>query len=93
MAGAGQKYRVVDKGARAGRQPGRRHAGAGIWTAAAPRRVVDTLDKLISRCPTVSTFERMAFRHYLAYSDTHLPLIAALDGDVATLRGETSSNW
>lgn len=42
--------------------------------------LIETTEKMISRCPTVSTFERLAFRHYLAYSDTHLPLLAALDG-------------
>ena len=49
--------------------------------------MVDTLDKLISRCPTVSTFERMAFRHYLAYSDTPFAADCRAGRRVATLRG------
>lgn len=88
MAGAGQKYRVVDKV---------RELAASLDAATLAQAldsgrtttVVDTLDKLISRCPTVSTFERMAFRHYLAYSDTHLPLIAALDGVWRRCEAET----
>lgn len=40
--------------------------------------VIDTCRQMVSRCTTVSTFERMAFRNYLAFSDVHRPLVQAL---------------
>ena len=40
--------------------------------------VVETCRQIVSRCTTVSTFERMAFRNYLAFSDVHRPFVAAL---------------
>lgn len=87
-----KKYRVVDKvrelAASLDAATLAQALDSGCTTA-----VVDTLDKLISRCPTVSTFERMAFRHYLAYSDTHLPLIAALDGVWRRCEAETFEQW
>ncbi|SCK04811.1 hypothetical protein [Vogesella sp. LIG4] len=40
--------------------------------------VIDTCRHIVGRCSTVSTFEKMAFRNYLAFSDVHRPFVAAL---------------
>ena len=40
--------------------------------------VIDCCRQIVSRCSTVSTFERMAFSNYLAFSDVHRPFVAAL---------------
>lgn len=40
--------------------------------------VSEACRQLIGRCTTVSTFEKMAFRNYLGFSDVHLPLTQAL---------------
>lgn len=40
--------------------------------------VIDSCRQIVSRCTTVSTFEKMAFRNYLAFSDVHRPFVAAL---------------
>ncbi|MEQ6291880.1 hypothetical protein ACFPAG_14820 [Vogesella sp. GCM10023246] len=40
--------------------------------------VIDSCRQIVGRCSTVSTFEKMAFRNYLAFSDVHRPFVAAL---------------
>ena len=40
--------------------------------------VIDTCRQIVSRCTTVSTFEKIAFRNYLAFSDVHRPFVTAL---------------
>lgn len=40
--------------------------------------VIETCRQMVSRCATVSTFERMAFRNYLGFSDVHVPFVVAL---------------
>ncbi|MDF0606337.1 hypothetical protein HZU77_011845 [Neisseriaceae bacterium TC5R-5] len=40
--------------------------------------ITETCRQIISRCTTVSTFEKIAFRNYLNYRDVHLPFVQAL---------------
>lgn len=40
--------------------------------------VIECCRQMVGRCSTVSTFERMAFRNYLAFSDVHPAFVAAL---------------
>ncbi|WP_174874987.1 hypothetical protein [Vogesella oryzae] len=40
--------------------------------------VIDSCRQIVSRCTTVSTFEKIAFRNYLNFSDVHRPFVAAL---------------
>lgn len=40
--------------------------------------VIETCRQMVAKCTTVSTFERIAFRNYLSYSDVHIPFVLAL---------------
>ncbi len=52
-----------------------------LAAAIAQRRygeVIEACRQFVGRCTTVSTFEKMAFRNYLAFSDVHEPFVRCL---------------